>query len=116
MQNTFLQGLPDGNYRLDLTFTSFFTSYYTIRQLVLAYNYHRLQPALLSKLEAASTNTLRTHYEFCLFMCEFMDEEEQARRGLLKDEEDWTGDDELHATVVKEDWECASDVISQVLE
>jgi len=49
-------------------------------------------------------------------MCEFMDEEEQARQGLLKDEKDWTGDDELHATVVKEDWEFALDVMSQVLE
>jgi hypothetical protein len=116
MQNTFIQGLPEGNYRLALTFTSFFTSYYMIRQLVLAYNYPRLQPALRSKLEAASTNTLRTHYELCLSMCEFMDEEEQARQGLLKDEEDWTGDDELHATVVKEDWEFALDVMSQVLE
>jgi len=115
-QKEFLHRLPKDNYRFTFTFTSFSASYYMIRQLVLAYDHPTLQPALRSKLEATSLDTLRTHYELNWSMRECMDEKDQARQGILKDRKDWTIDDELYATVAKAEWDFAFDVLCEVVD
>jgi len=114
--NRFLQGLPQDNYHVALTFTSLPVSYYMIRQLVLAYDHAALRPALLSKLQVASLDTLHTHYELCRCMCVCMDEEDLARQGLLKDRKDWTIEDELVDPVIKVEWDFALDLLWEVLE
>ncbi|KAF2734399.1 hypothetical protein EJ04DRAFT_576931 [Polyplosphaeria fusca] len=114
--NSFLESLPESNYRRSLAFTSLPESYYMTRQLVLTYHNPPLPSTLRSKLEAAPKATLRTHHEMSLFMCEYLDDEEQSLQGIAKDKEDQTIDDELYANAVKEEWQFALDVTSQALE
>ncbi|KAF2113970.1 hypothetical protein BDV96DRAFT_106098 [Lophiotrema nucula] len=110
----FLKGLPNSNYRLAYNFTSPERSYYFIRLVVLAYNDPRFQPALQSVEETLPINMMRTHYEFCEFMCRYMSESEQARQGIAKAPEDMTFEDELEERVA-DDWEAALKSLWQAL-
>ncbi|KAK5687555.1 hypothetical protein LTS10_001694 [Elasticomyces elasticus] len=114
----FITELPSNNYRRRLIITALPISYYFIRQLVTAHrqNANANISKLLSELEVSSQDTLQTHWELYMFMCEYMDEGERVRHDMPKDREDRVAGDDLYGPVNKEEWESTFWVLEGALE
>lgn len=110
-----LDHLPRGNYRCSLSFTSLYKSYYTLRRLVFAYSNPPYRGELLSELQAASIESVRTHYEMCSFMYSWMDDDEQRRQLMLLAEQDMPSVDDVDASRMLPEWDFAFQSVDDAL-